>query len=266
MPNGTWQKKGKLFSWEVGGGGSIHIFASPPTFGRVKNGGSLLYRTCVRAGLISKLPAFTCDTTEENHASSIFHRSRSLPISGERNRHERASFVDPGIERGDERWLSVPLSPFLFILVRVGARRGRRRAKSQEAEGEEEFPPLSFFFAGGGTGLKNRHPTGASNKKPGTFPSLPPLFQTAVFSSLRSTDVGMEAKEKGLLFLPRFFSPSRLFRPPPTLPFSTKRDWGLFFLPASRAVEEEEREKRKAGKREKSGKVFFSRLFLCPLV
>ena len=145
-----------------------------------------------------------------------------------------------------------------------------RSSGGEEEEGEEprsgrgrRIPPP--FFLAGGAGLKNRHPTGASNKKPGTFPSLPPLFQTAVFSSLRSTDVGMEAKEKGLLFLPRFFSPSRLFRPPPTLPFSTKRDWGLFFLPASRAVEEEEREKRKAGKREKSGKVFFSRLFLCPL-
>ncbi len=195
-----------------------------------------------------------------------FFTVRLLPISGERNRHERASFVDPGIERGDERWLSVPLSPFLFILVRVGARRGRRRAKSQEAEGEEEFPPLSFFLAGGGTGLKNRHPTGASNKKPGTFPSLPsPSLSSCRLFLPPEHRRRNGRKGKGAPLPSPVFSPSRLFRPPPTLPFSTKRDWGLFFLPASRAVEEEEREKRKAGKREKSGKVFFSRLFLCPL-
>ncbi len=74
----------------------------------------------------------------------------------------------------------------------------------------------------------------------------------------------MEAKEKGLLFLPRFFFPVSTFPSSANTFFSPKRDWGLFFLPASRAVEEEDREKRKAGKREKSGKVFFEPPFPLP--
>ncbi len=161
-----------------------------------------------------------------------FFTVRSLPISGERNRHERASFVDPGIERGDERWLSVPLSPFLFILVRVGARR-RRRAKSQEAEGEEEFPPLSFFLAGGGTGLKNRHPTGASNKKPETFsfPPLPLSFKLPSFPPSGAQTSEWKQRKRGSSSFPGFFSPSRLFRPPPTLSFPRRETGGSFFFP-----------------------------------
>ncbi len=73
-----------------------------------------------------------------------FFTVRSLPISGERNRHERASFVDPGIERGDERWLSVPLAHPLYSRSSGGEEGEEEGEEPRSGRGRRISPP--FFL------------------------------------------------------------------------------------------------------------------------